>query len=138
MSWEQTRPEEESRPLRKLGVKLALFLALCALPVIGCIRLVLARDLVLVWLALQAYPVGSLLAFFFYWKDKRSATRGTWRTSESMLHFFEFAGGWPGALIAQQVFRHKTRKVSFQVVFWFIVVVHQLFWAGIALVPGKK
>ncbi|WNG57304.1 DUF1294 domain-containing protein [Archangium gephyra] len=139
VSWEQTRPEEESRPLQKLGVKLALFLALCALPAIGCIRLVLAnRDITLVWLAFQAYPVGSLLAFFFYWKDKRSATRGTWRTSEGMLHFFELVGGWPGALIAQQVFRHKTRKVSFQVVFWGIVLMHQLFWAGILLMPLRS
>ncbi|WP_147463771.1 DUF1294 domain-containing protein, partial [Pseudomonas amygdali] len=37
-------------------------------------------------------------------------------------------GGWPGALLAQQVFRHKTRKVSFQIVFWLIVLAHQVLW----------
>jgi uncharacterized membrane protein YsdA (DUF1294 family) len=26
------------------------------------------------------------------------------------------------------VFRHKTRKVSYQVVFWLIVLLHQVFW----------
>jgi uncharacterized membrane protein YsdA (DUF1294 family) len=78
------------------------------------------------------------MTFALYWDDKRSATRGAWRTSEAMLHFFELVGGWPGALIAQQAFRHKTRKVSFQVVFWGIVLMHQLFWAGIALLPGKR
>ncbi|MNF09503.1 hypothetical protein D3C80_2101820 [compost metagenome] len=31
-------------------------------------------------------------------------------------------------MLAQQVFRHKTRKASYQVVFWAIVVLHQLFW----------
>jgi uncharacterized membrane protein YsdA (DUF1294 family) len=37
--------------------------------------------------------------------------------------------GWlAGALLAQQVFRHKTRKVSFQLVFWLIVMLHQVFW----------
>ncbi|MCE7524423.1 DUF1294 domain-containing protein [Alloalcanivorax xenomutans] len=30
-------------------------------------------------------------------------------------------GGWPGALLAQRVFRHKTRKTSFQVVFYLVV-----------------
>lgn len=31
-------------------------------------------------------------------------------------------------MIAQQVFRHKTRKISFQLLFWGIVLLHQLFW----------
>ncbi len=42
-------------------------------------------------------------------------------TTEAQRHKFELMGGWPGALIAQQAFRHKTRKVSLQVVFWAIV-----------------
>ncbi|WPB72923.1 DUF1294 domain-containing protein [Archangium violaceum] len=134
VSWEQTRPEAEGRPSRKPGVKLAIFLALCALPAIGCIRLLLAGHP----LPFLAYLVASPAAFALYWDDKRNATRGAWRTSEAMLHFFELVGGWPGALIAQQVFRHKTRKVSFQVVFWGIVLLHQLFWAGILLMPLRS
>lgn len=126
-------PGRESRPVRKPKVKLALFLALCALPAFVGIRLLLAGRPVwpLLWLLL-GYLVVSLLTFALYWDDKRSATRGTWRTSEAMLHFFELMGGWPGALLAQQRFRHKTRKASFQVVFWAIVLVHQAFWALIA------
>ena len=54
--------------------------------------------------------------------------RRGWRTPEARLHLVELLGGWPGALIAQQAFRHKTRKWSFQLVFWLIVVVHQLAW----------
>jgi uncharacterized membrane protein YsdA (DUF1294 family)/cold shock CspA family protein len=122
-------PRMERHPLKSPKVKLAIFLALCALPALCGIRQFLAGRSV--W-PLLVYPVVSLLTFALYWDDKRSATRGTWRTSEAMLHLFELLGGWPGALIAQQMFRHKTRKVSFQVVFWAIVLVHQAFWAQIA------
>ncbi|MFY0570043.1 DUF1294 domain-containing protein [Archangium lansingense] len=133
VSREQARPEEEGRPSRKPGAKLAIFLALCMLPAIGSIRLSLAG---FPW-PLLAYLVASPVTFALYWDDKRRATRGAWRTSEGTLHFFEAVGGWPGALFAQQVFRHKTRKVSFQVVFWTIVLLHQLFWARIALLSGR-
>ncbi|WP_153605141.1 DUF1294 domain-containing protein, partial [Pseudomonas aeruginosa] len=52
------------------------------------------------------------------------------------LHLFELLGGWPGALVAQQVFRHKTRKLSFQLVFWGIVLLHQSFWLD-SLLGGR-
>ena len=63
-----------------------------------------------------------MVTFLFYGLDKRAATRGGWRTSEARLHLFELLGGWPGALLAQRVFRHKTRKAEFQVVFYLAVV----------------
>ncbi|MEZ9823063.1 DUF1294 domain-containing protein [Shewanella sp. 10N.286.45.A1] len=31
-------------------------------------------------------------------------------------------GGWPGALLAQQVLRHKSEKTSFKIVLWLTVV----------------
>jgi len=33
-------------------------------------------------------------------------------------------GGWPGAFIAQQLFHHKTKKRSFQIVFWAAVLLN--------------
>ena len=60
--------------------------------------------------------------------DKRRALRNGWRTPEARLHLLELLGGWPGALIAQQLLRHKTRKLSFQLVFWLIVMLHQVVW----------
>jgi uncharacterized membrane protein YsdA (DUF1294 family) len=46
------------------------------------------------------------------------------RTLENVLQVCALLGGWPGALLAQQVFRHKSSKRSFQVVFWITVVVN--------------
>jgi uncharacterized membrane protein YsdA (DUF1294 family) len=33
-------------------------------------------------------------------------------------------GGWPGALLAQKLLRHKSKKQSFQVVFWATVLLN--------------
>lgn len=106
-------------------LKLLVFAVLCALPLYGSLSLWLRAVSVI---PVAAYGVVSVLAFFLYWGDKRKARADTWRTPENVLHAVELAGGWPGALLAQQVFRHKTRKVSFQLVFWLIVLLHQVFW----------
>jgi uncharacterized membrane protein YsdA (DUF1294 family)/cold shock CspA family protein len=74
------------------------------------------------------YSVASLVCFFSYLSDKRKATSGRWRVPESTLHLLELIGGWPGALIAQQTLRHKTRKWSFQFTFWAIVFLHFIAW----------
>lgn len=71
---------------------------------------------------LAAYGGVSLVLFAMYWIDKRAAQRGAQRTAEKTLHLFELCCGWPGALLAQQVFRHKTRKGSYQFVFWLAVL----------------
>ena len=51
--------------------------------------------------------------------------------ADLLLHLLELLGGWPGGLIAQQVLRHKTRKLSYQVIFWCIVALHGLAWAEV-------
>ena len=70
------------------------------------------------------YASMSALSFIMYALDKSAARRGTWRTAESTLHLSDLIGGWPGALVAQRVFRHKTRKQPFQFFFWTAVVVN--------------
>ena len=67
---------------------------------------------------LVIYAIASVSAFIAYGLDKSAARRQQRRTRESTLHAFSLAGGWPGALLAQAVFRHKTSKRSFQAVFW--------------------
>lgn len=69
------------------------------------------------WLA-GLYLGLSLLALGVYWKDKRAAQSGAWRTPESTLHLIALFGGWPGALLAQQWLRHKSSKPAFRRVFW--------------------
>ncbi len=71
---------------------------------------------------LYFYLAVSAFTFLVYAKDKRAARRDRWRTQESTLHTLALIGGWPGALIAQQVLRHKSRKNSFQYVFWTTVI----------------
>jgi uncharacterized membrane protein YsdA (DUF1294 family) len=70
------------------------------------------------------YLITSSLAFAAYGIDKAAAIGGGWRIPEAFLHLLGFAGGWPGALVAQLVFRHKSRKVSFQVAFWIVAVLN--------------
>ena len=67
---------------------------------------------------LLAYAAVSAIAFNAYGLDKSAATAGRQRTPEATLHFLGFICGWPGALLAQRVFRHKSRKAAFQSTFW--------------------
>ena len=69
-------------------------------------------------MVLGAYGLFSGAAFLMYGADKSAAEQGSWRTSESTLHTIALVGGWPGALVARRVFRHKTRKQPFRTIFW--------------------
>ena len=71
-----------------------------------------------------AYMVLSLVTYIAYARDKSAAVNGNWRTSEGTLHMLSLLGGWPGALVAQRTLRHKSRKRSFQSVFWITVFVN--------------
>ena len=70
------------------------------------------------------YAGTSLVAFCMYASDKRAAKKGTWRTPEASLHTISLAGGWPGAIVAQEVLRHKSKKQPFRAAFWVTVVVN--------------
>ena len=43
---------------------------------------------------------------------------------ENALHLLALAGGWPGALLAQQFLRHKSTKQEFRQVFWVTVLLN--------------
>ncbi len=85
------------------------------------------------WLT-AVYGVMSVIAFFAYGFDKSAAMKGGQRVSEQTLLTLGFVGGWPGALVAQQIFRHKTRKRSFRRRFWARVVVNILLLAALVTV----
>jgi uncharacterized membrane protein YsdA (DUF1294 family) len=80
----------------------------------------------------------SIACFVAYGWDKRQATNGGRRVSERTLHLMAFFGGWPGALIAQRRFRHKTQKVAFRIVFWMVVVFHVGIVCAVAYALGKN
>lgn len=81
------------------------------------------------WIVI-GYSLSSLITCVLYASDKASAIQGTRRVPEAYLHFFELLGGWPGALIAQQYYRHKTVKESYQLQFWLMLVVNMLLLIG--------
>jgi len=76
------------------------------------------------WWVAAAYGGLSLVTFVAYAIDKQAARGGHRRTPEKTLHLLALAGGWPGALLAQQVLRHKSAKVAFRGVFWATVVLN--------------
>jgi len=87
------------------------------------------------YIAAAAYlivvAVMSLVCFAAYGWDKRQATRGGRRISERTLHVLAFLGGWPGGLLGQRQFRHKTKKMEFRVLFWLVVILHIGLVAGV-------
>ena len=70
------------------------------------------------------YVAASLVAFVAYAIDKSAARQGRWRTPEATLHLISVACGWPGALLAQQLLRHKLSKPSFVSRYWATVAVN--------------
>src|SRR5512144_3100520 len=63
----------------------------------------------------------SVASFFTYGYDKTIAGRNVTRVPEVVLHLLTLLGGTLGSFLGMQIFRHKTQKKSFQVVFWAIV-----------------
>lgn len=82
------------------------------------------------------YAVVSAAAFGAYAADKSASRTRERRTAERTLLLLGLAGGWPGALLAQRMLRHKTAKASFQLKFWLTVAANigalagALWWNG--------
>lgn len=66
----------------------------------------------------------SLFTFVVYYLDKKAAVSGGRRTPENTLHLLALLGGWPGAFLAQRIFRHKSSKTRFQIAYWLTVCVN--------------
>ena len=98
-----------------------------ALAVLLMVLLIWSNLLSCPWLVavyLAATVLGSVACFAAYGLDKRRAAGNRWRISEATLQWIAFLGGWPGGLLAQRTFRHKTQKLRFQLLFWLIVCLH--------------
>ncbi|WP_105214046.1 DUF1294 domain-containing protein [Pseudoalteromonas sp. T1lg22] len=103
---------------------------------IGCLFIAVAIVLgrLPLWF-IPLYLVLSLVAFIAYGRDKAKAKNNQWRTPESTLHLFALLGGWPGAFMAQNKFRHKSKKGSFLFGYWFCVLVNL---AAVAWLCGSE
>jgi uncharacterized membrane protein YsdA (DUF1294 family) len=84
------------------------------------------------------YAAVSALCFVVYAADKYAAVNGRWRVSEATLLALGLIGGWPGAILAQQVLRHKTMKIGFIGPFWVTVLLNVVAFAalGPAIMSG--
>jgi uncharacterized membrane protein YsdA (DUF1294 family) len=85
---------------------------------------------------LAAWLVGvNLTTFGYYGYDKAQARSSARRVPEVVLHGLAFAGGSPAAWLAMRLFRHKTVKGRFRLVFWAIIVlqVGLICWIGYAV-----
>ncbi len=79
----------------------------------------------------------NLVTFAVFAWDKVRAIRGNRRIPETTLLTLALAGGTPGALIAQQRLRHKTRKQPFGSYLILIAVVHAVLLVALA-VPSTR
>ncbi|PKP83441.1 MAG: DUF1294 domain-containing protein [Alphaproteobacteria bacterium HGW-Alphaproteobacteria-18] len=86
------------------------------------------------WFAV--YGLASLACFIGYALDKRAAEHKQWRVSETILLMVGLVGGWPGAILAQELFRHKTTKPAFRTLFWMSVAINMAAFVQIAAFTG--
>jgi uncharacterized membrane protein YsdA (DUF1294 family) len=85
-----------------------------------------------------AYLAVSVLCFAAYALDKSAARKRAQRTPERTLLLLGLAGGWPGAVLAQQWLRHKSVKGSFRAKFWATVCLNSAaFVYGAAQLGGQ-
>lgn len=90
-----------------------------------------------IWVVL-IYVCASLICYVGYWLDKAAAVAGGWRVAESTLLIPGLLGGWPGAILGQQIFRHKTKKNGFRVTFWTSVVLNVTVFVLLTSPPGQE
>jgi uncharacterized membrane protein YsdA (DUF1294 family) len=119
------------RRIPRLGIAVPIAFAMSFLFALAALAAV--GRLEMSWLAL--YYGASIITYGSYARDKTAAQNAGWRTAESSLHLMSLVGGWPGALIAQVLLRHKTRKPSFLIGYWFTVIVNCI---ALGVIVGKR
>ena len=68
----------------------------------------------------------NLATFFLFFADKSQASSKNLRVPERILFLATFLGGPIGALLGMHVFRHKTKKASFQLVIVVLILIQLL------------
>ena len=103
----------------------------------GCLVMLV---LLLVWGAMARrlpdglwlwYAGASLVCFVLYARDKAAARQRQWRTPEATLLGAGLIGGWPGAIVAQHLLRHKSVKAEFRAMFHATVLMNLMALAAL-------
>lgn len=74
----------------------------------------------------------SLCLFFLMGADKRKAKKKRWRVPEKTLFLLALLGGAPGGWAGMAVFRHKTKHLSFKLLFPLLTIL----WLAALLVTA--
>lgn len=82
--------------------------------------------------ALAWYLTLSVVTLLTYAADKRRAALGHWRVPNRTLHLLALLGGWPGAILAQEALRHKTRQPAFRAVTLVAALLHLALWGTLS------
>jgi len=64
----------------------------------------------------------NFITFIAYYYDKIAARKHKWRIPEKTLLALALIGGTPAATMARKIFRHKTKKKSFRIHFWIVIL----------------
>jgi uncharacterized membrane protein YsdA (DUF1294 family)/cold shock CspA family protein len=126
---ERVRFEGQAAPFSLRRPKGATWVVLAALFLVLVAALALTE--VLPGAVFHVYLAVSVLAFLVYAWDKRAAQASARRVPEATLHWIAILGGWPGALAAQQLLRHKSSKASFLLVFIVTIALNIVLFAWI-------
>lgn len=119
-SMQQGKPGDTAAPVYPFF--LGAFLALSVFfAVIGFIYLDIR-------LALTWFLAASAATFILTGYDKAVAGKGDLRVPEAVLFTGALLGGAPGLLLGMKLFRHKTKKASFQLVLAVIIVIQVAVW----------
>jgi uncharacterized membrane protein YsdA (DUF1294 family) len=108
-----------------------LALILSAAGTVGLWWLLGAANTVPLWLGCWLASV-NVVAIAYYAYDKVRARGNGSRVPELVLHGLSAIGGSPGAYLAMALFRHKTVKSSFRILFWCIVILQASLAAYVA------
>jgi len=100
--------------------RLNLLSGVGALSLIAVIPLYYSQ--IISWYAAIYWVSLSSITFILYALDKQAAKKQRWRIKETTLHMLALFGGWPGALLAQQLFRHKSAKGRFKLILWLTII----------------
>ncbi|XUY28197.1 DUF1294 domain-containing protein [Agrobacterium sp. rho-8.1] len=93
------------------------------------------QDMMILVSALAAYLTFNIIVFLIYGWDKKAARSGEWRMSESVLLWLAFLGGSLGAVLAQQLLRHKTRKQPFRTYLVSVIILQIVLCGSLIIMP---